>query len=80
MSIEQEYLILIKNIKKYRKINNLTQEELAEKTDLSSSYIKQIESSRDFKNITLNTLFKIAKALNVETKDLFTKNNTKVGV
>jgi len=80
MSIEQEYLILIKNIKKNWKINNLTQEELAEKTDLSSSYIKQIESSRDFKNITLNTLFKIAKALNVETKDLFTKNNTKVGV
>ena len=80
MSIEHEYLILIKNIKKYRKINNLTQEELAEKTDLSSSYIKQIESPRYFKNITLNTLFKIAKALNVETKDLFTKNNTKIGV
>jgi len=80
MSIEQEYLTLIKNIKKYRKMNKLTQEQLAEMTDLSSSYIKQIESSSYFKNITLNTLFKIAKALNVEIIDLFTKNNTKIGV
>ena len=59
MSIEEEYLILVNNIKHYRKINNLTQEQLAEKADLSSSYIKQIESEKDFKNITLYSLFKI---------------------
>jgi len=73
MSIEQEYLILIKNIKKYRKKNNLTQEELAEKIDLSSSYIKQIESARDFKNLTLCSIFKIAKALDIDVIKLFEK-------
>lgn len=79
MTVEQNYLNLINNIKKYRKLNNLTQEQLAEMADLSSSYIKQIESEKYFKNITLNTLFKISKALDVEITELF-ENNTKIGV
>lgn len=33
-----------KNIKTLRKIKNLTQEELAEHTDLSKGYISQIEN------------------------------------
>ena len=80
MNFKTQYLILIENIKYYRKQQNLTQEQLAELSDLSSSYIKQIESNKDFKNITLFTLLKITKALNVEIADLFKKNNTKIGV
>lgn len=78
--MNQEYLTLVRNIKFYRKTRNISQEKLAELADLSSSYIKQIESAKDFKNLTLYTLFKIAKALDIEITKLFEKNNTKVGV
>lgn len=80
MIIKEQYLILIENIKFYRKKQNLTQEQLAELADLSSSYIKQIESAKIFKNLTFYTTFKIAKALNVDVSELFKKNNTKIGV
>ena len=80
MNFEYEYITLIKNIKKYRIMNNLTQEQLAEMTDLSSSYIKQIESQRYFKNITINTLFKIAKALNINVSDLFSQTTQKTKI
>lgn len=78
MSINKEYLILVENIKLHRKNKNITQEQLAEMADLSSSYIKQIESSRYFKNITLYTLFKIADALDVNIADLFDKDKIKI--
>lgn len=80
MYLNKEYLTLVENIKSYRISKNMTQEQLAEMADLSSSYIKQIESTKYFKNITLNTLFKISKALDIEISQLFKKNNTKIGV
>ena len=62
---------IVKNIKYFRLKSNMTQEQLAEKSDLSVSYIKQIESGKEFKNITFNTFSKIAKALNIDVKELF---------
>ena len=59
------------NVVYYRKKKRLSQEKLAELTDLSLSYIKQIESKREFKNVTFTTLEKIAKALNISISDLF---------
>lgn len=35
--------IIAKNVKKYRKMNFLTQEELAEAADVSNTYIANIE-------------------------------------
>ncbi len=74
-----EYKVLTENIRYYRMKANLTQEQLAEKSDLSVSYIKQLESGKEFKNITFNSFSKIAKALNISVKQLFTENN-KLGV
>jgi len=71
----KQYLLFSENIKKQRKIKNLTQEELAEISDLSISYIKQIESSKDFKNITLTTMLKLSKALDISINELFYKSN-----
>lgn len=68
-----EYNIFKDNLKIYRKQESLTQEMLAEKSDLSISYIKQIESGSEFKNISLISLVKISKALNINLKDLFEK-------
>lgn len=75
-----ECAILTRNIKYYRHKANMAQEQLAEKADLSVSYIKQIESGKEFKNITFNTFSKIAKALNISVKQLFTEINSKVNV
>ena len=40
------YDIVRKNIKKYRKLANLTQQELADKIEVSMHYISQIESAK----------------------------------
>lgn len=71
----KQYLIFSNNVKKYRKEKNLTQEKLAEISDLSISYIKQIESSKDYKNLTLTTMLKISKALNTTISNLFNSKN-----
>jgi Predicted transcriptional regulators len=49
----------------YRKLNGDTQEELANKIGVAVSFIGQIEAPNIFKPISLDTLFRIAKALNV---------------
>ena len=60
--------LLGKNIKKYREIKKLTQNELAEYVDLSREYIADIE--RGLKNISLRKLYMIADVLNVKCSDL----------
>jgi len=56
------------NIRKIREDKGLSQEKLAALADLHRTYIGQIE--RGEKNIGLKNLEKIAKALNVNVKDL----------
>ena len=72
--LHEEYDNFKQNIKYYRKKLNLTQEDLAEKADLSISYIKQIESCKEYKNVTLSTMLNICKALNISINDLFSNN------
>ncbi len=52
-------------IQYFRKSTDLSQEELAERTDLSPSTIAHIEASAPY-TLSLKTLFKIANALSVE--------------
>lgn len=68
-----EYDVFRKNLKYYRHKLQMTQEMLAERSDLSTSYIKQIESGKEFKNISLTTLLKISKALEIPIQQLFEK-------
>ncbi|MBQ6949442.1 MAG: helix-turn-helix transcriptional regulator [Firmicutes bacterium] len=49
----------------YRKLRGLTQEQLAEKMGVATSFIGQIEAVNIDKAISLNTLFRISKALEV---------------
>ena len=51
-----------------RKKSHLSQEQLAEKADLTRNYIGDIE--RADKKITLETLAKLAKALKCRVRDL----------
>ena len=50
----------------FRKLRNLTQEELAFKLNMNKSYLSQIESASSGKNISLPMLIKISRALDVE--------------
>ena len=56
-------------IKSIRDNKNLTQEEVANKADMSSNYFAKIE--RGEINATFETLYKIIKALKVEASDIF---------
>lgn len=56
-------------IKLQRKLLNLTQEDLSNKTGLHRTYIGMIE--RGEKNITLKNIEKIAFALNIKISTLF---------
>lgn len=56
------------NVRRIRKQKSLSQEELADLAGLHRTYIGMIE--RGEKNITLNNIEKIAKALEVNIKDL----------
>lgn len=67
--MEQLINIVGVNIKEIRKQKKLTQEELAEKCELQTSYLAGVE--RGDRNITLQTLEKIASGLEINAKELF---------
>lgn len=57
-------------VKEYRVEQNLTQEELAKKANVSRYLISRIENGDDV-NITKNTMLSIAEALNSNVSDVF---------
>lgn len=64
-------LIVRKNIKKYRKLRNLTLQELADKIDMTHGYVRDLESLGVNKTPTLETLGKFANALDIDIRQLF---------
>ena len=72
---ENIYMIISKNIKKYRKIKNITQQELAEKSGYSYAYIRRIEGPKCSKNFSILTVYNISKALDINIEYLFEKDN-----
>jgi len=54
----------------YRKLNGLTQEELAEKINLSSRYISKVETPSIVQPISLKTLFAIADVFTIPPQKL----------
>lgn len=67
------YDIIRKNIKKIRKEKHLTQQQLAEMTDLSVDYIGEIESPTKNKSFSIITLGRIADVLDTDIRDFFKK-------
>ncbi len=49
----------------YRKLSGLTQEQLADKINMSAVFIGQVEAPNMNRAISLDTLFSIADALNI---------------
>lgn len=58
-----------RKIRELRVLENLSQEELAEKAELNRSYISSLENGN--KNVTLDVLVKIALCLEVSLPELF---------
>lgn len=64
--------IVAKNIKKLRKEKGLSQDKLSRLADVAHATIVKIESG-GIKSPTIDTVQKIAKALNVNINDLINK-------
>ena len=62
---ESEYRQLGLKIAYYRKLRGLTQEQLAEKIDKSAAFIGHVEAPNVDKAVSFDTLFDIARALDV---------------
>lgn len=76
MQSSELFKIIGKNIKYYRKLYNLekgkmTQEKLAELTDVSIALIGNLESEKIEQGLSVFTLWKISKALEIPIEKLF---------
>ena len=67
------YDVLRKNIKKYRELKGLTQQQLADKAGISMNYIAKIESKKMQRGFTIVVLGRIADALDIDIRLLFDK-------
>ena len=56
-------------VREYRLSKELTQQELAEKSDLSLPFINLIENNR--RNLSVDTLLKILFAMDIDPSDFF---------
>lgn len=65
-------------VRKERKLQKITQSELAERSDLDNTYISQIE--RGLANPSIYTLYKIAYALGLSEKEVFQKMNMELSI
>ena len=71
------YKIIGSNLKKYREQAQLTQAQLAERTQISISYISKIEAIGCHKSFSLSALNHIANVLNVEITEFFKEDKHK---
>ncbi len=69
------YLTIAKNIKKYRQQRNLTQQSLASKSGYSYAYIRRVEGPTCIKHFSIQTIYNLSKALNVNIKELFEEDD-----
>lgn len=69
------YEAIAANIKKYRKEANITQAELSERVGVSHEFIRRIESKKGTKTFSVDTLYKISLALEIDIKKLFDFDN-----
>ena len=65
------YEQISKNIKKYRNQMGITQADLAEKVGVYHEFIRRIESPKGKKSFSIDTIWKISLALNIEIGQLF---------
>lgn len=65
------YEQIARNIKKYRKEAGITQAVLAERVGVSHEFIRRIESKKGAKTFSVDTIWKISVALDINPGKLF---------
>ena len=70
--------IIAKNIRKYRKDNGITQEQLAVDIDVSPEFYRKFGSTLGSEGISLINVYKISVVLGIRIDKLFEKNNTDI--
>lgn len=65
------YIILAKNLKKYRKAAGLTQQQLSDKSLYALSFIKNLESESVYHTASIGAVYKFAQVLNIPLSKLF---------
>ena len=68
---EYYYSIIRKNVKKFRLKKGLTQQELADMTEMSREYICDIENESRNKHLTIAVLGRIAESLQIDITYFF---------
>jgi len=68
---EYYYTIIRKNIRKFRLSQKLTQQDLADMTEMSREYICDIENESRNKHLTISVLGRIAEALKIDISNFF---------
>lgn len=59
------------NIKKHREAAGLTQQQLADKAGITMNYVAKIESKKMQRGCTIVIVGRIADALNIDIRELF---------
>ena len=62
--------LIATNIRKYRKKRRMTQEQAAERAEITSAYWQRLELVSQSDLPSVHTIFKIAKALNIHPYQL----------
>lgn len=65
------YQVIGSNIKYFREQANLTQIQLAEKVQISISYLSKLEATGCNKSISISVLNHIANTLDIDIKEFF---------
>ena len=72
------YEQIARNIRKFRKELGITQAVLAERVGVSHEFIRRIESKKGAKTFSVDTIWKISLALDIEPGKLFEINMDEV--
>ncbi len=65
------YRIIGANIKQYREMRNLTQMQLADRAQISISYLSKIEAIGCTKSLSISVLNQIANVLQIDITEFF---------
>lgn len=63
--------VVAKNVRKYRKMVGITQEQLALDIGVSNDFLRRFETTYGKEGMALNTLYKISVVLNVSMDKFF---------
>jgi transcriptional regulator with XRE-family HTH domain len=68
-------MLFAKNLKLFRQLKKISQEELADMAGLHRTYVSSVE--RGERNISVDNMEKLAQALDVDIRDLLSPDNSK---